>query len=63
MDHSRGGMIHCFPERFNTRKRSFVAASSFGKCPLARTARRSLAFNASIAFVLYKIRRTAVGKA
>jgi hypothetical protein len=31
MDHSRGGMIHCFSERFNTRKRSFVAASSLGK--------------------------------
>ena len=24
-------MIHCFSERFNTRKRSFVAASSLGK--------------------------------
>jgi hypothetical protein len=31
MDHSRNGMIHCFSERFNTRKRSFVAASSLGK--------------------------------
>ena len=31
MDHSRGGMIHCFSERFNTRKRSFVAAASLGK--------------------------------
>jgi hypothetical protein len=30
MDHSRGGMIHCFSERFNTRK-SLVAASSLGK--------------------------------
>ena len=28
MDHSRGGMIHCFSERFKTRKRSLVAASS-----------------------------------
>jgi hypothetical protein len=27
----RGGMIHCFSERFNTRKGSFVAASSLGK--------------------------------
>ena len=31
MDHSRGGMIHCFSERFKTRKRSLVAASSLGK--------------------------------
>src|SRR5881227_3702270 len=44
MDHSRGGMIHSFSERFKTRKRSLVAASSLGKWPLARTARRSLAF-------------------
>src|SRR5438477_7900667 len=47
MDHSRGGMIHFFSERFKTRKRSLVAASSLGKWPLARTARRSLAFSAS----------------
>jgi hypothetical protein len=52
MDHSRGGMIHCFSERFKTRKRSLVAASSLGKWPLARTARRSLEFSASIAFVV-----------
>src|SRR6266446_10634301 len=58
MDHSRGGMIHCFSERFKTRKSSLVAASSLGKWPLALTARRSLAFNASMAFVVYKIRRT-----
>ena len=31
MDHSRGGITHCFSERFNTGKRSFVAASSLGK--------------------------------
>src|SRR5271169_1001647 len=42
MAHSRGGMIHSFSERFNTRKRSLVAASSLGKWPLARTARRSV---------------------
>src|SRR3954468_15012955 len=36
MAHSRGGIIHSFSERFKTRKRSFVAASSLGKCPLAR---------------------------
>src|SRR5205814_7416360 len=52
MDHSRGGMIHSFSERFKTRKRSLVAASSLGKWPLARTARRSLALSASIAFVV-----------
>ena len=63
MDHSRGGMIHSFSERFKTRKRSFVAASSLGKWPLARTARRSLELSASMALVVYKIRRTSVGKA
>jgi hypothetical protein len=36
MDHSRGSMIHSFSERFKTRKRSLVAASSLGKWPLAR---------------------------
>jgi hypothetical protein len=51
MAHSRGGMIHSFSDRFKTRKRSFVAASSLGKWPLALTARRSLEFNASMAFV------------
>jgi hypothetical protein len=44
-------MIHSFSERFKTRKRSFVAASSLGKCPLALTARRSLELSASMAFV------------
>ena len=63
MDHSRGGMIHSFSDRFKTRKRSLVAASSLGKWPLARTARRSLEFSASMAFVVYKIRRTSLGKA
>ena len=52
MVHSRGGMIHSFSERFKTRNSSFVAASSVGKWPLARTARRSLAFRASMAFVV-----------
>ena len=63
MHHSRGGMIHSFSDRFKTRKRSLVAASSLGKWPLARTARRSLALSASMAFVVYKIRRTSPGKA
>lgn len=63
MAHSRGGMIHSFSERFKTRKRSFVAASSLGKWPLARTARRSLELSASMAFVVYRIRRTSPGKA
>ena len=63
MDHSRGGMIHSFSERFKTRKRSFVAASSLGKWPLALTARRSLELSASIEFVVYKIRRTPAGNA
>jgi hypothetical protein len=51
MHHSRGGMIHSFSERFKTKKSSFVAASSLGKCPLALTARRSLELSASMAFV------------
>jgi hypothetical protein len=50
--HSRGGIFHAFSERFKTRKRSFIAASSVGKCPLALTARRSLEFSASIALVV-----------
>ena len=63
MHHSRGGMVHSFSDRFKTRKSSFVAASSLGKCPLALTARRSLELSASIALVVYKIRRTSAGKA
>ncbi len=51
MVHSRGGIFHSFSARFNTRKSSFSAASSVGKWPLARTARRSFAFSASMAFV------------
>ena len=58
MTHSRGGILHSFSERFKTRYSSFVAASSVGKWPLALTARRNLAFKASMAFVVYKIRRT-----
>src|SRR4029079_11405208 len=50
MAHSRGGMIHSFSERFKTRKRSLVAASSLGKWPRALTARRSLELSASMAF-------------
>src|SRR5215217_7673146 len=49
MVHSRGGMIHSFSERFKTRKRSFVAASSLGKWPRALTARRSFELSASMA--------------
>ena len=45
-------IFHSFSERFKTRKRSFIAASSVGKCPRARTARRSLEFSASIALVV-----------
>jgi len=49
MHHSRAGMVHSFSDRFNTRNNSFSAASSVGKWPRARTARRSLAFSASMA--------------
>jgi hypothetical protein len=51
MPHSRGGIFHSFAARFNTRNRSFRALSSVGKCPLVLTARRSLAFKLSMAFV------------
>ena len=63
MHHWRGGMIHSLSERFKTRKRSCVAASSLGQSPLARTAGRSLEFSASMAFVVYEIRLTSSGKA
>ena len=56
-------MIHSFSDRFKTRKSSFIAASSVGKWPLARTARRSFEFKASMAFVVYNSRRTSPGKA
>src|SRR5512134_2534984 len=52
MLHSRGGIFHSFAARFNTRKRSFRALSSVGKWPLVLTARRSLAFKLSMAFVV-----------
>src|SRR5215204_775934 len=41
MHHSRAGMVHSFSDRFKTRNSSFSAASSVGKWPRARTARRS----------------------
>ena len=63
MTHSRGGILHSFSERFKTRNSSFMAASSVGKWPLALTARRNLAFKASMAFVVYRIRRTSAWKA
>src|SRR4051812_23692944 len=44
MAHSLDGILHPFSARFKTRKRSFKALSSLGKCPRALTARRSLAF-------------------
>jgi hypothetical protein len=51
MAHSRGGKIHSFSARCNTRNSSLMAASSVGKCPRALTARRSLAFNAYMELV------------
>src|SRR5256885_11909258 len=42
---------------------SFLAASSFGKCPFVLIALRSCRFNASIAFVVYTTRRSSGGKA
>src|SRR5205085_1853448 len=43
---SAGGILHSLSARFKTRNRSFIAASSVGKWPLARTARRSLELSA-----------------
>src|SRR3954452_16078807 len=48
MLHSPAGKVHSFSDRFKTRKRSFRAASSVGKWPRARTARRSFEFRALI---------------
>jgi Transposase, Mutator family len=44
-NHSRGGRFHSSAALLKTKYSSFIAASSFGKCPLTRTARRSLAFS------------------
>jgi hypothetical protein len=52
MPHSFAGIFHSFSARFKTRKSSLVTLSSFGKWPLVLTARRSLAFRASMAFVV-----------
>ena len=50
--HSRGARFHCSAALLRTRYNSFIAASSPGKWPRERTARRSLEFKASIAFVV-----------
>jgi hypothetical protein len=42
-----------FDDKFvKARYSNLIAASSVGKCPLVRTARRSLAFKDSMAFVV-----------
>ena len=48
--HSRAGRFHSAVARFKTKYSSLVAASSEGKCPLVRTARRSFELSASMAF-------------
>ncbi len=50
--HSRGGIFHSPATWRKTRYSSFIAASSVGKCPRVRTARRSFAFKDSMAFVV-----------
>ena len=50
--HSRGGIFHVCATWRKTRNSNLVAASSVGKCPLVRTARRSFAFKDSMAFVV-----------
>ena len=51
-DHSRGGRFHSAAARLRDRYSNFVAASSFGKWPLARTARRNFELSASMALVV-----------
>ena len=60
---SRGGRFQSAAARFSTRYSSFVAASSEGEGPRARTARRSFEFRAFVAFVVQTTRRTASGRA
>src|ERR1700675_42855 len=50
--HSRGGIFHVCATWRKTRYSNLIAASSVGKCPVVRTARRSLAFKDSMAFVV-----------
>src|SRR5580693_4598186 len=50
--HSRGGIFHVCATLRKTRYSNLIAASSVGKWPLVRTARRSLAFKDSMAFVV-----------
>src|ERR1700674_1381202 len=50
--HSRGGIFHVCATWRKTRYSNLIAASSVGKWPLVRTARRSLAFKDSMAFVV-----------
>ncbi len=50
--HSRVGIFHVCAIWRKTRYSNLIAASSVGKCPLVRTARRSLAFKDSMAFVV-----------
>ena len=52
MDHSRSGIFRSFSDRFKIRSSNLVAASSLGKCPLAKTVRLSWAFRASMALVV-----------
>ena len=51
-NHSRGGRFHSSAAWLRTRYSSFIAASSLGKWPRVRTARRSFEFSASMAFVV-----------
>jgi transposase len=50
--HSRAGILHSLAARFKTRNSSFSTASSVGKWPRARTARRSFECSASMALVV-----------
>ncbi len=51
MPRSRGGIFHSFCACLKTRNNSLIALSSVGQCPRVHTARRSLAFSASMALV------------
>jgi hypothetical protein len=55
--HPRDGRLNSSTARLTSSYGSFIAASTPGKWPRVRAARRSFEFKASITFVVYMIRR------
>ena len=52
LEHSRGDRLQSCAAWLSTRCSNFIAASSFGKWPRVRTARRSFEFKASMELVV-----------